>query len=657
MNRVFQHLTVSVLTLFLFSTAVKAQEQPGLRERANQLYASYEYAKAAPIYLKLTKNKKPKLSDMEHLADCYLKMNDYETSESWYARIIRNPKSTVENLINYGEVLKANARYAEAKEVFLQYASKTGNREKVAVNIAGCDSAIVWVATPQAYELKNELAINSPLSEFSAFPYQNQVYYVAEPQDSLVNAIYGWTGKPYLRIYTSAYNKGGNLSNPAIFGTSINNEAFHVGPLAVNKAGNTFYVTRTYAAKNAEISQDKKYRFQTSNLELYIYTKNTDTGNLTAKPFAHNDVRNYSVGHAALSPDEKTLYFVSDMPGGFGGTDIWFCKLEANGQWGQPYNAGSHINSGGNEMFPNVSPDGTLFYSSDGLAGMGGLDIFKAKGSRNSWSEALNLRYPVNSAADDFSFVVSDVTPDVLSGYFSSNRSGGKGADDIYSFRKITTKEESKRNVFAVSGTASNKTTREILPDVNISLFKDDGQLVTKQKSDAGGNFYFELEKGTDYKVLGQKVKFYGDYKRISTKNLNQADTMIVTLSLDPLYEIGKTIALQDIHYDLDKDNVRPDAVKILDELAGTMHDNPTLEIELASHTDSRGSDSYNLDLSQRRAQAVVNFLVSKGISRSRMVAKGYGETQLLNRCADGVKCPEADHQVNRRTEFKILKF
>ena len=636
--------------MLLSAQLIKAQEQLSLRQKADQLYARYQYASAVPAYLKLADSKKPKLSDLERLADCYLKMNDYEAAENWYARVVQFRESKAENLISYGAVLKLNARYAEAKKTLQQYVEKSGDAKRVANELAGCDSALVWMAQPTGYKLKNETQVNTAFAEFGVWPIGNKVYYVGEPDNGLFKQKDGRSGNPFLRIYTADRNSDHTLSAKLIDKSIFNNEQYHVGPIISNKKGNVLFVTRTYTGKAGEISKENKRKFRTNNLELHIYTAND--GKYEVSQFPYNDVKKYSVGHAALSQDEKTLYFVSDRPGGLGGTDLWYCELQNDGKWGQPQNAGATINTSQEELFPNIGSDGTLYYASSGLPGMGGLDVFRAKGAKDSWSKPLNLKYPINSPADDFAFIDTDFSVDGTSGYLSSNRKGGIGDDDIYSFNDIKPKM-----ILALKGIVMDKKTAGLLPDVAVTLYAGSRRIVAKQSSKADGSFFFELEKETDYTVLGQKVKFYSDSATVSTKGLTQSDTLQVSLRLEPLFETGKTIALQNIHYDFDRDNIRKDAAKILDELVRIMRDNPTLEIELGSHTDSRGIDSYNLDLSQRRARSVVDYLVGRGISRIRLTAKGYGETQLLNRCTNGVECSADEHQANRRTEFKVLSY
>lgn len=638
------------LTL-LNAAPARSQEQPGLRERADRFFYEYQYSKAVPIYLRLADSKRPRLSDLERIAESYAKMNRYEDAENWYSRVVRDPDSESRNLLSYAAVLKQNSRYAEAKKALEEYAEKTGDITSVANEIAGCDSAMLWISNPTSHKIIGEAGVNTERSEFSAFPVNGKIHYAGEPEPSFVNKNYGWTGNPYLRIYTAEGGSGDKLSNPLISGQEFNDQGYHVGPVSSDATGKSLYVTRTYPGKDAEISREDARKYRTQKLELYIYQKD-DNGNWTEIPFAYNNVKEYSVGHASLSPDEKTLYFASDMPGGHGGTDIWYSERQSDGTWGIPQNAGTSINTDKDELFPGIAPDGTMYFSSDGLPGMGGLDIFSSKGSKDQWEKAQNSKYPINSAGDDFAFIATEITDRGMSGYLSSNRINGKGGDDIYSFVYIKPKI-----VLALKGVVYNKATKEILPEATVTLYSAGREIVGKQSSKDDGTFFFELDIDSDYKVLGQKAGYYSDSTAVSTKGILKSDTLVASLYLDPLFKVGKTFELENIHYDFDKHNIRKDAAEILDELVRIMRDNPTLKIELSSHTDSRGSDSYNMALSQRRAQSAVDYLVSRGIARDRMVAQGYGESRLLNRCSNGVACSIDEHQANRRTEVEILEF
>src|SRR5690606_38389977 len=305
-------------------------------------------------------------------------------------------------------------------------------------------------------------------------------------------------------------------------------------------------------------------------LELYIYRK--ADGAWEAEPFAYNDVKAYSVGHAALSIDDNVLYFVSDMPGGHGGTDIWFSERQADNSWGRPVNAGPTVNTTGDELFPSIAPDGTLYYSTDGLAGMGGLDVFKSIGSKSQWSTPENLRYPVNSAADDFAYLVYDEDETGYRGFLSSDRRGGKGGDDIYSFSY-----EKPQIIIILKGTTSDKATGERLPAASVTLYDGAREIVAKKSSSGTGTFEFVLDRNQDYTVLGQKAGYHADSAKVSTQGITRSDTLEVALLLEPVFQVGQTFELENIYYDFDKHNIRPDAAAILDELVRTLRDNPTL--------------------------------------------------------------------------------
>ncbi len=644
-----RYLGIMVGALISMATVAVGQEQPSLRDRADELYRRYEYANAVKLYTKLVDTRKPRLQDLERLAESYSKMNDYESAENWYARVVQHADGSAENLLQYGDVLKMNGKYAEAKRQFEAYATKTGDASRVAIHIAGCDSALRWMASPTLHRLHNESEVNTARSEFFVFPLgKDQVYYTGEPEAS--KNTYGWTGNAFLRIYTAQLSSGGTLETPSLGDESLNNGEYHIGPVVAERDGNTLYVTRTYPGKDGEQQKVAGHRYRTHKLELYCYRK--ENGKWVAEPFAHNNVKQYSVGHAALSPEEDVLYFSSDMTGGYGGTDIWYCVRQADGTWGTPVNAGPAINSAGDELFPGVAPDGTLYYSSDGFPGMGGLDIFKSTGAKSQWSAPENLMHPVNSASDDFAYLVYDEDEMGFRGFLASDRKGGRGGDDIYSFTF-----EKPKIIIILIGTTSDKVTGERIPSATVTLFDGEREIVAKRQSDGAGAFEFVLDRNRNYTVLGQKEGYHADSAKVTTLGINQSDTLEVALLLEPVFRVGQTFELENIYYDFDKHNIRPDAAVILDELVRTLRDNPTLKIELSSHTDSRGSHAYNEALSQRRAQSAVDYLVSRGIARDRMVAKGYGETRLVNRCADGVACTAAEHQANRRTEVTVLEY
>jgi outer membrane protein OmpA-like peptidoglycan-associated protein/tetratricopeptide (TPR) repeat protein len=641
-----------IILLFglLFITSLTySQEQMGLQTKADKLYLSNNVKQASDIYLKLVQSNISKSKNLERLAECYAKMNNYVEAEKYYAQLVNIPEVKPQSLLQYGEVLKSNANYDLAKLVFESYLAKTGDSANVINKLMGCDSALIWMKNPTNYKVFNQSLINTSNSEFGVFRNKNKVYYVGQQEQlkkgkqSLHNS--------FLRIYNVEVDSNQTLKKPSLNTSIYNKNDYNTGPIFSNKAGNKFFVTITFDGHKGEISTEDKIRLKTKNLELLLFEQ--QGAKLKETSFAYNNIKSYSIGQAALSTDEQTLYYVSDMPGGYGGTDIWYSQLQADGKWGLPTNAGNMINTKGNEMFPSLTSTDTLYFASNGHVGMGGLDIFMSSGSQNNWSKPINLKSPINSPGDDFSFTVQKLNADTTIGYFSSNRTGGMGNDDIYSFRQIIPKPP----VFCVKGKILKKPTQIPLPGTSITLYADGVKIVDNLNPNIDGSYSIELKPNTDYAVLAKKERFQSDSILISTKGLILSKTFKVDLSLDSLFQIGKVISLPNIYYDFDKDSIRSDASKVLDGLVRTMLDNPTIEIELRSHTDSRGDDNYNLALSERRALSAVNYIVSHGINAKRITAKGYGETQLINKCANGVDCTEEEHQANRRTDFKILKY
>lgn len=558
-----------ILILLIAGLPCLAQEQLTRRQQADRLFERYEYFNSLKVYLSIPeKNKDPYVK--ERIAECYLRMNNYREAEKWYAQLFIHGNGPLRALYNYAEVLQINRKFEEAKTQYRKYYTQTRNNSGLNQKIASCDSAAVWLAQKSDILIKNEELLNSEFSDWGLVNYGSELVFVSDRKKAIDTDVYSWNGNGWTNLFTA---KDSVNQFPVRFNTD-----YHLGPAIFSATLDTAYITVTNQAskRNIAVDQTSLQRLFTRRLELMIATQKDGQWSIS-KPFRYNDPDRYSVGHAALSPDGRILYFTSDMPGGQGKTDIWYCEKQSDGTWGQPVNAGKMINTAEEEVFPTMDSQGNLYFSSRGLPGMGGYDIFKAEGSRSEWSKPLNLKYPINSTADDFWLNVSGDRK----GHFSSNREGGAGSDDIYSF---TPKES---------------------PDVN--------------------------------------------------KPAQQISEHTPALTIGPLLP-GRTFVLRNIYYDLDKSDIRPDAAAELDRLAEILIGNPGLKIELSSHTDSRASDKYNLLLSQRRADAAVNYLVSRGIAKERLVARGYGEEKLLNRCTNGENCSEGEHQLNRRTEFTVLE-
>ena len=433
----------------------------------------------------------------------------------------------------------------------------------------------------------------------------------------------------------------------------FNDEQINEGSIAFSPDGNSV----VFAKGNTD---DKKGRL---NIDLFISTKRN--GEWTRPQIMPINSPEAWDSSPTFSGDGKTIYFASDRPGGSGGSDIYRAKINDRGRWADVQNMGPTINTPEDEMFPYVSPDNKLYFSSAGHAGFGMLDVFVAVNEGGNIT-IQNMGPSINSSYDDFGLVYSDFP---FEGFFSSNRKGGKGDDDIYTF--VDNSSSLKKIEYVLRGVTyqmNEDSTQSILANVRVKLMNTDNEVVDDQLTGNGGIFQFKVDPEKEYLLLGEKADFFAKRKGFSTigGGVRQEDLVErfttkqfdATLTLDPII-LEKTIVLQNIYYDLSKAEIRPDAAKELDKLVELLRDNPNIKIELSSHTDSRAEDAFNLELSERRAQAAVRYLILKGISQSRLVAKGYGESQLVNGCdnANQDSCTEEQHQQNRRTEFKVIEY
>jgi outer membrane protein OmpA-like peptidoglycan-associated protein len=555
----------------------------------------FNYSKAAELLQKelARNNEKSKCQSTLLLADCYRMMNDVPNAKIWYEKsiqmdghcqYIKNPGPVI--YFYYAQALRSSGEYHQAKLFFLKYDSLVPGQHRGALLAGFCDSAIVIKAAKPEFEIKNARMLNTPQSEFGTAFYQHGIIFASDRISSgNTGKTYGWTGNEYLNLYYSEPVKPdslfGNFSNP-VPSPALTDQLWHEGPVTFNSDFTVAFINQTLLSHDK--GKKEPGRVRTHLLKIFSSTLKDGKWSLPVPFFLNSD--EYSVGHPALSRDGKTLYFVSDMPGGYGETDIWFCAQEGD-KWGKPVNMGAGINSAGKEMFPFISMNGDLYFASDGLPGLGGLDLFVTIKTENQWVTPRNLGEPVNSSCDDLSLIISE---NGQSGLFSSNRPGGLGGDDIYSFRKVSVQDR-------------NPADSTIRPQI-------------------------AWEPGDKQSPPASSI-----------------DTL----------KMNKSYRLENILYDFDKWDIRADARPPLDNLVSILKEYP-ISIELSSHTDCRGSENYNLVLSQKRAESAVQYIISRGISPSRIIAKGYGKLQLLNRCncTAGVNCSEKEHQYNRRTEFRI---
>lgn len=431
-------LILNIMAVMLGSFTY-AQEQLSKKQQADLLFNRYEYYYAAKLYSSLAAKKNPDVKLLERLAACYRKMNDYEAAEKWYGMAARDEKAELITHYYYAEALLSNQKFDAAKAAYQSYGAKGGPAAEVAIKLASCDSAAVWIKKGSPFTVNNVKGLNSKYADWGLnyFGKSGLVFTSERPAGDLpkFNDSYRWTGNPWLKLFLATSANVVSNELPVIrkeYSSFITD--YHVGPMVLNTSEDTAYVTiatRAYASMLPldQKAQKNEERLYTRRLELIIAVKADGRwGYLKASP--HNDVKTYSLGNAALSGNGNILYFTSDMPGGLGKTDIWFSEKQPDGSWGKPVNCGPGINTSEEESFPTIGGNGQFYYASKGKIGMGGYDIYSCKGEKSSWTKSEHLGYPVNSTYDDFYFS----TLDGLTGYLSSNRPGGAGDDDIYSF-------------------------------------------------------------------------------------------------------------------------------------------------------------------------------------------------------------------------------
>jgi outer membrane protein OmpA-like peptidoglycan-associated protein/tetratricopeptide (TPR) repeat protein len=640
----FLWLAGGMLSLLLVSA-----QDPG--KEAETHYNNYNFALALEAYKKLLEKQEASLKIVKRIADCYRFLNNSKEAEFWYAQTLTFPDHEPENLRFFADAARKNGNYDKAKRLYLRYADRVPDQAALALKLAAnCDEVRQWIEKPAPYELAPLAELSSDNLDFSPVFYQQGLVFTSDRVlPGSKEPLSGWTGKPLAKLYY-ARSEGGRFTTIEPLPGPINSK-FENGSAVFNQSEDVVYFTRVNKIKPkvtwVKFSAEEEF---INRLEIYISSKNGNTWSEPV-PFPFNDINAYSIGHPALSRGGDTLYFASDMPGGFGDTDIYFSVKRKGGSWSKPVNAGPQVNTASKELFPVVAQTG-FYFSSEGHSGMGGLDIYQAQGSGSRWKNVRNLRYPLNSSSDDFGILFDKSGQ---AGYLSTNRNSADGSDNLYAFQYAAPSCRltgwTLEHIPARPGEVQEAPVSEVL----VRITNNVDTTTVQAYSDKFGNFTFEVRDGVTYTVKGTK-KGYLTTTATVTQDCNSVVNLVktgLTLHRDML---NKPIILDKIYYDVNSYKIRPDAARELDKLVQIIRDNPGIKIELSSHTDSRAAENYNNLLSQMRADAAVSYIISKGVPESSIVAKGYGESRLINKCADGVRCPEKEHQLNRRTEFTILE-
>lgn len=643
---------LNITLAFLCTTSLFAQHEREL-QKANDMYKNYAYVDAIKIYEKIAEKGYVNQEMLESLGNSYYYNAEYKNALRWYEQLFEEGKYDVkaEYYYRYAQALKSVGRYDESDKMMNKFAELTGNTDTRAVLFEeNQDYQEVINSNSGRLEL-HPVSINTEFSEYGTALYGDKlVFTAANSGKTSKGGVSQWTGESYYDLYTADRDQQA-LSNKKFFSTTINTP-FNESTAVFTKDGNTMYFTRNNYV-NRKIGTNVE---NTILLKILRATKDSNGhwGNVVEVPFNSD---NYNVAHPALSPDEKFLYFASDMDGTLGESDIFRVEILGDNQYGTPENLGDIINTSGRESFPFVSKNNILYYSSDGIPGLGGLDIFAVKFYENGTvSKPINIGMPGNSADDDFCFVMDSETK---VGFLTSNRPGGKGKDDIYSFY------EEKPLVFdcekMIKGVLKDSEKNDVIADGVIVLSDKTMKEVARQKTKEDGSFAFDKVDCKDlYYYLRAEI---GDYVTTEVKvDLNVEGDVFYEfmikpreIAIDKDVDLAKVLNIKEIYFDLDKSDIRPDAAVELAKIVEVMRENPKMKIDIRSHTDSRASDEYNLRLSDRRAKSTLEWIVKQGIERKRLTAKGYGETQLVNGCSNGVPCTEEEHQANRRSEFIIV--
>ncbi|EDP72711.1 hypothetical protein FBALC1_16457 [Flavobacteriales bacterium ALC-1] len=605
-------------------------------KKADKQFARFEFVDAAKSYNKLVEDGKADAYVYSQLAESYYNIFNTVEAERWYAKALESSDNP-EMVYKYSQMLKANGKYEASNQQMERFASMRPSDDRATAYRKNPNYLPKILEQGKKFNVQNA-DFNSEQSDFGGTLHDGKLYITSGRNDS--RKTYGWNEQPFLDIYTMTKNSDGSYQ-AAVLANSELNTRFHDGLVSFTPDGNTMYMSReSYFEKDYQRDSLSNARY--SQLYLYKVTKLGSDWD-TVESLDINRY-NYSVKNPSVSADGSTIYFSSNMPGGYGDFDIYKAAINEDGTLGEPQNLGQKVNTEGQEMFPYISSNNTLYFSSNGHLGLGGMDVFFTREIDGKIAPIRNVGIPVNSNADDFAFSIDEETEE---GFVSSNREGGKGSDDVYAIKKLQPLCD-----VLVSATVLDDKTREPISGASVSLYDAEGNKVVSKTTNAEGvaEFIIECEEDTELEVVMDGF----DSKRVPVKGSSEEENN-VQISLDPIEKliVADKIELAPIYFEYDKSNVTAQAAFELDKLVQIMNKYPDLVINATSHTDYIGSAPYNMRLSDRRAKTTVQYVISKGIDESRISGVGKGETEPKIDC--GTKCTDEERQMNRRSEFIIV--
>lgn len=747
-SRIMKKIIFTFIVVFF---AFTADAQGGKLKKADNYYSLLSYSYAAPLYEDLIGSEFDNTKMRSKLARSYYQLGDMTKARDMYATVVERSDAHKEDYFFYAQTLKQTGNY-DLSDTWMHKFTAHSADDKRAISFKTDQDYVDDIKNKGERFTVSNLSINTAVADFGGYPSTDKktVYFVsARKKRVFVKNEWSWTSSRFLDLYKSTLTDSNTLEDPEMLKRKVNTK-YHEGPLCYSPDGKMVYFTRNNISNGKHRRDGNGIR----NLKMYR-AKIAEDGSWTDEESLPFNSKEYSVGHPSISADGKTLYFASDKPGGFGGSDLYKMAINEDGTFGEWVNLGEDFNTEGQEMFPWISADGNLFFSSDGLIGLGGLDVFVALGNDGTFSYIENVGLPVNSKNDDFAFTVE---ADNMHGFFSSNREGGQGDDDIYSF--VITDPFVQRLV--LSGLITELRSGEIIPGATVNLLDENGTVVATTTANEKGEFSFDLERGKDYTISGEKSDYFSNSLKYSTKNIDPKESKVTqnlplekdpglslytfvtdaktSLPLDSVqltiidnltgttfaetltpetgdflkgvsgkkigdrisyniklvrpgyfpkevtfnYEVKEAgmikvheimmgsltmdkevadlrdmVEMRPIKFDYNKSTIRPDAAAELDKIVVILNKYPKMVIELAAHTDCRGSKAYNQKLSDERAKSSAAYIKSRIVNPERISGQGYGESQLVNGCAcEGTvkpTCSEEEHQENRRTEFRVV--
>ena len=617
--------------------------------RANEEYQSYSFRPAIDIYQRVLDKGYVSADLLQRLGNAYYFTARYDEAAKVYKQLVDTyPDETgPEYYFRYGQSLKSLGDYEAADAALARFAELTAEDVRTFRTKSEKDYRDEIARNSGRYDL-GSFEYNSVYSDFAPSFYKEGLIFSSDRDTgNLARYRHSWTASDFLDLYKV---NADSISDKRVVKLENVNSRMHESTSVLSPDGNSLYFTRNNF-------RDGKYvRDEEGLVRLKIFRATKEEGQwavLEELPFNSDS---YSVAHPALSPDGKTLYFASDMPGTLGQSDIFKVAINKDGTFGAPVNLGDAINTAARETFPFITTEEILYFSSDGHPGLGGLDVYATKIKRDNYSgPVLNVGEPVNSKADDFTFIFVE---DTRRGYFASNREGGMGEDDIYSF--VETKPLAFECIQPLSGTVRDKISNEVLVGATVKIIDESNQELLSAITNSEGTYELtcDCNQGNFIRALMEGYIPAEEYLGVSDGKPRIVDFYLERETVTAGFgdDLAKLLQLSIIYFDFDKYSIRPDAEVEIQKVIAAMEKYPSLKIKANSHTDSRGPDAYNLWLSQKRADATVAYMISKGISPDRLQGQGYGETRLVNECDDGVRCTQEEHQRNRRSEFIILE-